>query len=501
MLEQNQESNQRENNRSNKRQINEEQIAQPNVAQPNVAQPKEEQVGGRELNASNKGNLSQPFEGADDLLPKEDERPLDSSSSPKKKLILIVVIVLGVILVSGGLLFAADRIFDLEIPFISKIFREEDSEKIIGEIIVAESPEDVIKKMFVSFKNIKTSQEDLNLKITEGDKVTNIELNGKRDFTDAENRKLDYTFLFSEFSSNTKVSLAFKYLDETAYINLVEVPWTPLIDLSLFKNQWFYLNEQDRGELNQLYGADEVEPQGEYDQSILEIFKQAKLFNVVKVFDEEEIDSAMVVHYSVALDSEGVLEFFNELEKVGQDKLGETQGLPISFPQERFDYAKETLDGMKDMPIEVWIEKENYFLRKVSIDYSGVDIKRNDQISKANILLTLELNNINQPIGIGIEAPLGAQSLGEVIEGVLGGLTQEQAEQVLEQDVETGELNILDGDQDNDNLTDQEEVFYNTDPLNPDTDGDGYLDGDEVMSGYNPAGEGKLFTDTEFFPI
>jgi hypothetical protein len=41
-------------------------------------------------------------------------------------------------------------------------------------------------------------------------------------------------------------------------------------------------------------------------------------------------------------------------------------------------------------------------------------------------------------------------------------------------------------DSDNDGLRDWEEELFHTDPRNPDTDGDGYLDGEEVDSGYNP---------------
>ncbi len=41
-------------------------------------------------------------------------------------------------------------------------------------------------------------------------------------------------------------------------------------------------------------------------------------------------------------------------------------------------------------------------------------------------------------------------------------------------------------DIDNDGLTGWEEKIYKTDPNNPDTDGDGYLDGEEVASGYDP---------------
>ncbi|MBT4349346.1 hypothetical protein HOD19_01025 [bacterium] len=47
-------------------------------------------------------------------------------------------------------------------------------------------------------------------------------------------------------------------------------------------------------------------------------------------------------------------------------------------------------------------------------------------------------------------------------------------------------------DIDNDGLTHQEELLFGTDPNNPDTDGDGYLDGEEVNNGYNPLGDGLL---------
>jgi len=51
----------------------------------------------------------------------------------------------------------------------------------------------------------------------------------------------------------------------------------------------------------------------------------------------------------------------------------------------------------------------------------------------------------------------------------------------------------FEADSDGDNLFDREEVeVYQTDPLNPDTDSDGFLDGSEVKNGYNPKGDGKL---------
>lgn len=44
----------------------------------------------------------------------------------------------------------------------------------------------------------------------------------------------------------------------------------------------------------------------------------------------------------------------------------------------------------------------------------------------------------------------------------------------------------LDKDWDNDGLSNREESYWNTDPSNPDTDGDNYLDGEEVASGHDP---------------
>lgn len=44
----------------------------------------------------------------------------------------------------------------------------------------------------------------------------------------------------------------------------------------------------------------------------------------------------------------------------------------------------------------------------------------------------------------------------------------------------------LDKDWDNDGLTNREESYWGTDPNNSDTDGDGYLDGEEVASGHDP---------------
>lgn len=52
---------------------------------------------------------------------------------------------------------------------------------------------------------------------------------------------------------------------------------------------------------------------------------------------------------------------------------------------------------------------------------------------------------------------------------------------------------VRSADTDNDGLSDRDEIkVWSTNPLNPDSDGDSFLDGQEVRSGYDPKGSGKL---------
>ncbi len=79
----------------------------------------------------------------------------------------------------------------------------------------------------------------------------------------------------------------------------------------------------------------------------------------------------------------------------------------------------------------------------------------------------------------GVEVENGYNPLGD---GKLPGLENF--------DIIEADPNLLDNDEDG--LTNAQEIELGTDLNNPDTDGDGYLDGAEVENGYNPLGEGTL---------
>jgi len=72
-----------------------------------------------------------------------------------------------------------------------------------------------------------------------------------------------------------------------------------------------------------------------------------------------------------------------------------------------------------------------------------------------------------------IKTKAGSANIGDQVSYLLG----------KEKSVAAQDKNL---DSDNDGLPDWQEAIYKTDPHNPDTDGDGYLDGEEVASGYSP---------------
>ncbi|MFZ2188257.1 MAG: Ig-like domain-containing protein [Candidatus Moraniibacteriota bacterium] len=100
-----------------------------------------------------------------------------------------------------------------------------------------------------------------------------------------------------------------------------------------------------------------------------------------------------------------------------------------------------------------------------------------------------------------VDQAVGSQIVNAPDENNLAGKNNEQIsqEEIKNQNISQWQLKYFkdekcqdanycggNGDPDKDGLNNEEEFRYNTDPLNPDSDGDGFLEGDEVQNGFNP---------------
>ncbi|MFA5021703.1 MAG: hypothetical protein WC508_01290 [Patescibacteria group bacterium] len=131
--------------------------------------------------------------------------------------------------------------------------------------------------------------------------------------------------------------------------------------------------------------------------------------------------------------------------------------------------------------------------------YSLFTSDRNSELPLANTN-TVPLNS-NQPINNAINNEPDIVNQGNISNTNIDSNINSETNQNLDSDqdglIDTEErmygTDPNNPDTDGDGLTDRDEVkVFRTDPNNPDTDGDGYKDGDEVKNGYDPKGAGKL---------
>ncbi|MFH1412685.1 MAG: hypothetical protein ABIG10_01505 [bacterium] len=128
----------------------------------------------------------------------------------------------------------------------------------------------------------------------------------------------------------------------------------------------------------------------------------------------------------------------------------------------RFEQANEINDTSADIT-----EQDEFYIQDIEIDEFEEEAELGDDLMEEEELSTI------------------AEEPEDTADYDGDGLTDEQ-------EAELGTNRFL-VDSDDDGLSDKEEIeFYNTNPLDPDTDGDTYLDGQEVRGGYNPNGSGNL---------
>ncbi|HNV97553.1 MAG TPA: gamma-glutamylcyclotransferase [bacterium] len=178
---------------------------------------------------------------------------------------------------------------------------------------------------------------------------------------------------------------------------------------------------------------------------------------------------------------------------------------------EAFQRSSELLNSLENnISISFWINKKTKIVNEIDYSIKDFDISKIFQaynIGKENQNINIYISSVfNELEDYKIEKPIDAMSLKEVFFSplyVMSGSSTSTNQLILSGASTSKELSpdTL-RDSDGDSLLDIYESFYNSDPKDSDTDRDGYIDGNEVLNGYNPNGKkssDKLNDDKNIF--
>lgn len=372
-----------------------------------------------------------------------------------KKLRLILVL-------TAALLFVG-----CEIPFISK-----------------EKPEEVVADMFAKLSTLESVAFNSAISVVEpgSQNQTNLKISGQSSFADGAQPavslnidlavKTDQEFTLAGSAIFSEVELYLK-LDQISNQEAVKV-------LAVELNKWYALS----GELQQLgdlFGLSALSEQNteqpakltnQQKQELRGLVRRANFIKVNQVLDEEEIGGQKCYHYRLFLDQDLAKQFFDDFSKI----IGTAN--TNHFGLNGTDLIDDYFANQADRTYEIWITKASHWPAKLATK----TVTLNETIqTKTESSLILELSQYNQQFNITKPAPVEDFDLTKLYSSMLLG-----AENLDLQEMD------LEKDTDGDGLADYVESVYQTDPKNPDSDGDGFLDGEELEHGYNPLGEGEL---------
>ncbi len=384
---------------------------------------------------------------------------------------------------------------------------------------------------------------DVNVSFTEGDKEgfsLAMKFDGQADGSDTDNIKSSFNIkpeiTISEEGGSEDISFDFsvksfgKIGEETAYFKLND------FDLGMagmmygemivpYKNKWYFL---DMKELREESGFPLEENDFDFKKVVEEIKDISKKYEMIKFqkdLGDTEINDIDVYHYQVEIDSEAVFDFYIKVLEISPSEIIENKSLKEDKspnPADALKIDKEEIitvldEVLANIKTEIWIGKDDKMIHKMAMsgkfdeefmerleekmrkikigkeEYSGYDRLEqkninNDSTSELSFSMSMTMSDFNQPISISKPEKSEdlMKALEEMVMGMMGGMMTSNS--------------TWGDDFDQDGLSNQAEEFYGTDPNNPDTDGDGHSDGDEVSRGYDPLlpGEAKLDYDRLF---
>jgi len=365
-------------------------------------------------------------------------------------------------------------------------------------------PNREMRQMVQAMNELETVQTRSALSWTRGAEnreTSTVYLTGQIDLSDTSNINYGQTFrAFHLDSSEEYADLAgeVRYLDSATY--LTYIPPGPSIDAVSFDqpNVWvsFVNNELEvwgsiiPGLTVPVFSSEKQDTwSSESIAQIRQIIPQAQIIQVIGEPKEEILEETEVWILDVKFYPERLRSFLLLMQESKVDR-------PAS-DAERIELAKRA-QALESLSWRLWIDKNNHLLHRLQA--SGA-VKEEGQSTLTLVDLIVEFYGFNEVFEV--MAPVSNVFTLQQLLGVTFGFLPKAGDAV---DIlskigsplgATARLpkvfSSASNDLDNDGLENILEGFYGTDLRNPDTDGDGMNDGDEVRNGQNPRGKGSLF--------
>ncbi|HPW44149.1 MAG TPA: thrombospondin type 3 repeat-containing protein [bacterium] len=388
----------------------------------------------------------------------------------------------------------------------------------------AQSPERIIKKMFINLSKVKTWQYSGEIK-TEGNlgqSLTNqanlslmaplnqdkknsqtvVKFNGLMDIQKINDPQILLALEVKTdalTSANISFGLETRFINQIIYAKLSTVPYLGFFDLSSLKDQWLKVDVKT---LQQQIQASKLKKEPDNNQAnsqlspeqISKLITAIQRANILTITDSKLLDAKTYktsnggkhYQYQFILNPEGIKLFLVELVKIVNNK--ELTSIEADKLYEKIYGQHELLAG------KLLISQKDLLPRQISFDVITKTADKTKVLWKTS--QTISFSDFNKPVSIDV--PTTTKTLMELLSGFAQKLPAHQ----YNSSSTTTPTSIMPhikhslNDSDNDGLSDSDELnIYSTDFLNPDSDGDGYSDGDEVKGGYNPNGSGKLLID------
>lgn len=357
--------------------------------------------------------------------------------------------------------------------------------------------------LFLKLSNIDLEKQDLSFFLF----PKNLELNSNLSFKVIEESVEGFSSLELDMGSKLYLNLDFKNINKNLYLkpeikglneiipffNLSDInqeEWI-LIEDSTFKNIPFFPLEEKKSE-------DWIKEFQSKMPIFLDSLKTENIFSIKDPHQIKELDDVKLKKINYFLKEEKIDNFvFLSIDAFSKnsDDSYEIKEEFIQFKREKPEEWNNLKRFMQNLKISLWINKDTKLIEGFNFNINDFTLKTNDlelkiDLEYSNFVFDIEEVEMISPPPHSISVEEFWESVQGFSDFNMDPLIELEEEEILEDLYLKTENNLVDTDEDG--IPDYIEEIIGTDPLNPDTDEDAFLDGEEVENGYNPLGSGKL---------